>query len=409
MSCCWRWRLPLLLLGFRVFNALFLATSFDPDEFWQSVEGGGVARALRGVRLSPSPMRCSRARSPVAHRLVFGFGYLTWEWEPSVALRSFVHPSLFAALFQALKATSLDSTLAVVNKRAQRQQNTHRLARSQSHAIVAKIAVVGAQAGASELGGRHRLAHLSLDASALWLGHCVAFGRATDARWAPLGRSALTDRRPQLILSTCNWFLFYCLPRTYSNCLETTLLLAAFLCWPRVEQLAATSRAAVASLALAALACLVRPTAAVYVAPLAACSLAACLKSSAAASAAAARRLVGSALCVGALALLLGVLVDSVGYDRIANDAAVRRVLAADGGARPAFRWRSSLLNFLDVRSGSRATASTDGRRGAVQPALRRQRLLRRASGALVFDERAADTVQHVCASMRDDRRRCCC
>jgi hypothetical protein len=39
-----------LVVGFRVWNALFVRTAFNPDEFWQSTE--------------------------VAHRMVFGYGHL---------------------------------------------------------------------------------------------------------------------------------------------------------------------------------------------------------------------------------------------------------------------------------------------------------------------------------------------
>lgn len=63
-----------------------LATSrtfFQPDEFWQSLE--------------------------VAHRLVFGYGYLTWEWGQGTALRSIAHPALFVPLYVMLQATGLDA------------------------------------------------------------------------------------------------------------------------------------------------------------------------------------------------------------------------------------------------------------------------------------------------------------
>ena len=45
---------------------------FDPDEWWQAPE--------------------------VAHRLVYGYGELTWEWEHG--LRGYTHILPFAALFQ---------------------------------------------------------------------------------------------------------------------------------------------------------------------------------------------------------------------------------------------------------------------------------------------------------------------
>jgi GPI mannosyltransferase 3 len=60
----------------------------SPDSHWQSIE--------------------------VAHRLVFGYGWLTWEWWPSVMLRSFTHPLIFGAGFWLLKVFSLDSAAAVI-------------------------------------------------------------------------------------------------------------------------------------------------------------------------------------------------------------------------------------------------------------------------------------------------------
>lgn len=81
---------PVRVIGalflFRIFNAFFVGTYFDPDEYWQSVE--------------------------VAHRFVFGYGYLTWEWEHEI--RGFFHPGIFAALFWILKLFGIDSPEVVV-------------------------------------------------------------------------------------------------------------------------------------------------------------------------------------------------------------------------------------------------------------------------------------------------------
>ncbi|KUF92681.1 Syntaxin-61 [Phytophthora nicotianae] len=65
------------VVAFRLWNALFVRTSFNPDEYWQSTE--------------------------VAHRLVFGYGYLTWEWQDDAQLRGFAHPALFAGLYKLLE------------------------------------------------------------------------------------------------------------------------------------------------------------------------------------------------------------------------------------------------------------------------------------------------------------------
>lgn len=45
--------------------------------------------------------------------MVFGVGYMTWEWHPSVALRSAIHPSFYAAGFWVLKETDLDYNILI--------------------------------------------------------------------------------------------------------------------------------------------------------------------------------------------------------------------------------------------------------------------------------------------------------
>ena len=54
-------------------------TFFQPDEYWQSLE--------------------------IAHRIVFGYGYRTWEWTTDPPLRSIVHPALFVPLYKLLDIT----------------------------------------------------------------------------------------------------------------------------------------------------------------------------------------------------------------------------------------------------------------------------------------------------------------
>lgn len=63
--------LPYLVI-LRCINALTIHTFFQADEYWQSLEP--------------------------AHHLVFGYGYLTWEWREG--LRSFVHPLIFSLVYQ---------------------------------------------------------------------------------------------------------------------------------------------------------------------------------------------------------------------------------------------------------------------------------------------------------------------
>lgn len=55
-------------------------TSYVPDEYWQSLE--------------------------VAHKQVFGYGQLTWEWTQGI--RSYLYPSFFATVYKLLELIGLD-------------------------------------------------------------------------------------------------------------------------------------------------------------------------------------------------------------------------------------------------------------------------------------------------------------
>ncbi|EEE56164.1 hypothetical protein OsJ_05068 [Oryza sativa Japonica Group] len=74
-------RVLALALAFRAANALLVRTYFNPDEHWQCLE--------------------------VAHRIVFGYDHLTWEWKRG--LRSYLHPLVFAALYKILALLHLDT------------------------------------------------------------------------------------------------------------------------------------------------------------------------------------------------------------------------------------------------------------------------------------------------------------
>lgn len=74
------------LLAFRLANASVVQTYIHPDETWQSLE--------------------------IAHRSVFGYGYVTWEWRSG--LRGFAHPMLFAMVYWVLKTLHLDQTSSLV-------------------------------------------------------------------------------------------------------------------------------------------------------------------------------------------------------------------------------------------------------------------------------------------------------
>ncbi|CAN8011032.1 unnamed protein product [Ixodes pacificus] len=66
---------------FRVGGSFFVRTSFVPDEYWQSLE--------------------------VAHKFVFGYGYLTWEWKH--AIRSSIYPMFISAQYTLLKFLQIDT------------------------------------------------------------------------------------------------------------------------------------------------------------------------------------------------------------------------------------------------------------------------------------------------------------
>jgi len=75
-------------VALRVSIAVLTRTFFQPDEFFQSLE--------------------------VAHRLVFGYGHLTWEWLALIPVRSFAFPLLFTPAYWLAKVTHLDHTPLLV-------------------------------------------------------------------------------------------------------------------------------------------------------------------------------------------------------------------------------------------------------------------------------------------------------
>ena len=78
------------IFTYRIALALLTRSFFQPDEFFQSLE--------------------------VAHNLVFGYGKLTWEWQPDVAIRSIAYPALYVPIYWILRVTSLDATGLLVRE-----------------------------------------------------------------------------------------------------------------------------------------------------------------------------------------------------------------------------------------------------------------------------------------------------
>jgi phosphatidylinositol glycan class B len=69
---------------YRIALALLTCSIIHADEFFQSLE--------------------------VAHNVVFGYGKLTWEWQPDVAIRSILYPALYVPIYWILRVTDLDTT-----------------------------------------------------------------------------------------------------------------------------------------------------------------------------------------------------------------------------------------------------------------------------------------------------------
>ena len=82
------WQIFVTFVLLRMIMAVLSKSYHHPDETYQSVE--------------------------VAHHLVFGRGYLTWEWTTKNPIRSYLHPLIFAGLFAMLKTLNLDSAEYVI-------------------------------------------------------------------------------------------------------------------------------------------------------------------------------------------------------------------------------------------------------------------------------------------------------
>lgn len=177
-----------LCLFVRFVNAFLVQTYFNPDEHWQALE--------------------------VAHRISFGYGHLTWEWEKGI--RSYLHPVIFAGLYKVLAFFHLDKPWFMIR--------TPRLLQSIFSAF-----------------GDFYLFRLSQEI----FGDSVA--------------------KFTLFAQLTNWFMFFCITRTLSNSLETVLTVVSLYYWPCIRPSASKiSRGSRKwGLATAALACAIRPTSAI--------------------------------------------------------------------------------------------------------------------------------------------------
>ena len=77
----------LFIIIWRLCSCFVVQTSHVPDEYWQSLE--------------------------VAHRLTFGYGYLTWEWTSKI--RSYTYPFFISILYRILRLLHVDYPSLLIN------------------------------------------------------------------------------------------------------------------------------------------------------------------------------------------------------------------------------------------------------------------------------------------------------
>ncbi|KAG0360127.1 glycosylphosphatidylinositol anchor biosynthesis [Podila minutissima] len=190
------------LVVYRAINACLVKTYFSPDEYWQALE--------------------------VGHKITFGYGYLTWEWD--VGLRSVLHPAFFAALYKVLDLLGLDDGSVFI------------YAPRVLQAVFAALGDLYAYRFALRL-----------------------FENQLVANWT-------------LFLSVASWWNFFCSTRTLANSTEASLTIMALYYWPfntpsgehtrsfgdKVLGTSPNKQGSLTlSLAIASLTCIFRPTAAI--------------------------------------------------------------------------------------------------------------------------------------------------
>lgn len=176
-----------LFATLRILSVIIVQTAYVPDEYWQSLE--------------------------VAHKLSFGYGYLTWEWQEGI--RSYVYPLVLTGLYKFLSILGLDNVNILV--------------------ITPRIlqALLTAYADVSILA---------------WIRN-PAYGRSP---WAK-------------ITIVTSWYLFYVGSRTLYNTIEADLIGIALAQYPWPNSKTSGSSK---YLVWGGLACIIRPTAAVILLPL---------------------------------------------------------------------------------------------------------------------------------------------
>ncbi|KAJ2503097.1 glycosylphosphatidylinositol anchor biosynthesis [Coemansia sp. RSA 1972] len=220
-----------MLLALRLVNAMLVQTYIHPDETWQSLE--------------------------VAHKLVFGYGFVTWEWRHG--LRGFAHPMLFACVYKALQVLGLDDT---------------RLITFAPYVLVAVIAA-------------------SVDYATYYFSRRVA---GTDvAQWT-------------LFCSLVSCTMSSGVMRPLANSAETAFTAAAFVYWPWTRTPRTAQGSLFTALVFAALACIIRPTSGIIWI----CAIFVLLVRQP--SLRRATRILALAIAIGVPAISLMLIIDRVGY-----------------------------------------------------------------------------------------------
>ncbi|XP_031641017.1 GPI mannosyltransferase 3-like [Contarinia nasturtii] len=164
----------------RLLSVFVVKTWYVPDEYWQSLE--------------------------VAHKLTFGYGYMTWEW--SKGIRSYIHPLSIAVVYRALAWLGFERVQYLV------------------------------------LAPRISQAFLS------------AYSDYCFYRWSKRSKWSI-------FLIATSWFWFYTATRTLLNTVETCLTTVALSLYPQNSKTDSQKY-----LWIVALLCFIRPTAAILWFPL---------------------------------------------------------------------------------------------------------------------------------------------
>ncbi|CAH2353974.1 GPI mannosyltransferase 3 [[Candida] railenensis] len=171
------------ILGIRLANALLTTTYFQADEFYQCLEP--------------------------AHKLAFGYGYITWEWNEK--LRSSIHPWIYAIGYKLTSCLNID--------------------------IVVAPKVIGAILAS--------------------IGECFLYKFALN-----YSEGNVKLAKVALIMSLINPFNWYIITRSFSNNFEMILTTIGLSCWPfnNNDNKSIVIKKALISSAFGIISCIVRPT-----------------------------------------------------------------------------------------------------------------------------------------------------